>query len=118
MQHKDIITQSLAENIRIKILFDRENGAQKVATGIVILEPSSRTAPHVRAVEEIIFVIKGAASIVTASGDVYNMTSGESVLIPPGVEHYHENTGTETAEQLYIFAPQGPEVSLRDLPFY
>ena len=118
LQHKDIITQSLADNIQIKILSDQVNGAKNVATGIVILEPGSRTPPHVRTVEEIIFVIKGTASVVTTAGDVYTMIAGESVFIPPGIEHYHENPGSEIAEQLYIFAPQGPEASLRDLPIY
>ena len=118
LQPKNIITQSLTDNIQIKILSDQVNGAKNVATGIVILEPGSRTPPHVRTVEEIIFVTKGTASGVTTAGEVYKMAAGECVFIPPGVEHYHENPSSETAEQLYIFAPQGPEASLRELPVY
>lgn len=114
-RHSDAQLLKLGEGSQLKIIFDSENGAQNFAMGWVSFEPGSQTPPHTRQAEEVIYVTKGEASIVTDE-NTYLLKPGDTILIPAGVEHYHKNAGNEIVEQLYIFSPQGPEKPLRDLP--
>ena len=97
-----------------KIIFDSLNGAQNFSIGTVIIEPNQRTGEHVREVEELIYALKGETYVIT-EGKEYMLKEGDSILIPKGIKHYHANKSKETIEQLYLFAPQGPEKTLRDL---
>jgi quercetin dioxygenase-like cupin family protein len=110
-----LATRKLDNGIDLQIFLDKEEGAQNLAMGLVVFEPGRRTTAHTRDVEEVIYVLKGQAYVVTSDAE-YSLDAGDSILIPAGIQHYHENRGDVSLEQLYVFAPQGPERVLRDLP--
>lgn len=62
-------------------------------------------------------MVEGTGEVITENGDVYTLKKNDCILIPAGVNHCHANNSNQKLEQLYIFAPQGPEKSLRDLQF-
>ena len=114
IKNKEVPLRKLGEGTICKILLDSENGAENFSIGTVIIEPKAKTSEHTREVEEVIFALKGDTYIVTHDKE-YKLEEGDCILIPKGVTHYHENKGNNIIEQIYLFAPQGPEKSLRDL---
>jgi putative monooxygenase len=99
-----------------KILIDKQSSdAQHLSLGWIQFEPGAKTDDHTRAVEEVIYVVQGKTVVVTDKGE-YAFGPRDSIYIPPGTKHRHENRGTEVLEQIFIFAPQGPEKALRELP--
>lgn len=115
LRTEDLEVHRLGEGSTVKPIIDSMVGAGNVAMGWVSFDPGSATPDHVRDVEEIIYVLKGRAAIVAGSQE-YLLDVGDTIFIPPGVTHRHENRGSGVVEQLYVFAPQGPEGTLRDLP--
>lgn len=106
--------RKLGDGCTCKILFDSLNGAKNFSIGTVIIEPNQKTGEHTREVEELIFALKGETYVVTEEKE-YRLKEGDCILIPKGIKHYHANKSKETIEQIYLFAPQGPEKTLRDL---
>ena len=104
----------LDKNSKISIILDHVNGAKNLAMGIVKIESKSSTPYHCRDVEEVIYVLEGE-SIIKTRTDEYFITTGETILIPAGIEHCHINNGVRELKQIYIFSPQGPEKELRKL---
>lgn len=100
----------------LKVFFDEENGARNFSLGTVTIEPNCETSMHTRTVEEVIYMISGEGEVVTEEGERYTLLSGDSILIPAGISHKHVNSSEKSLEQMWIFAPQGEEVGLRDLP--
>ena len=101
--------------IKLKIMVDGEAGAANVSAGWISFDPGAKTDDHVRSVEETIFVIRGE-TVITSDGQEYRLSPGDAIFIPPGTTHRHENRGSEVLEQMWIFAPQGPEKKMRELP--
>lgn len=114
VENDNIELRKLGEGCACKIIFDSLNGANNFSIGTVIIEPNQRTGEHTRDVEELIFALKGQTYVITEDAE-YKLEQGDSILIPAGIKHYHANKSNETIEQIYLFAPQGPEKSLRDL---
>ena len=104
-----------APAIKAKILVDSEAGASNVSVGWISFEPGAKTDDHVRSVEETIVVIRGE-TVIISEGQDYKLSPGDAIFIPPGTTHRHENRGSEVLEQVWIFAPQGPEKKMRELP--
>lgn len=101
---------------RTKILLDpKSKGANNLSLGWITFPVGGKTDDHMRDVEEIIYVIRGTTTIVS-DGERHELSKGDVVFIPPGVVHRHENDGSEPLEQIWIFAPPGPEQRLKDLP--
>lgn len=96
-----------------QIVADESVGVENVSVGVVTFEPGAEGSPHVREVEEIVYVLEGEAEIVT-DDETYRLTAGQAAVIPPGVQHKHVNVGAEPLRKLWIFAPQGPEEAIRD----
>jgi quercetin dioxygenase-like cupin family protein len=104
------------EGITANVLVDPVSvGSKNVATGFITFNPGSKTTPHTRDVDEVIYVLEGSATIIS-SGHRYTFTKGDSIFIPAGVEHQHLNEGQSQLSQLYIFAPAGPEQGVRKWP--
>lgn len=114
VENDQIELRKLNDGCICKIIFDSLNGAENFSIGTVIIEPNQRTGEHTREVEELIYALKGETYIITEDEE-YKLKEGDSILIPKGIKHYHANKSNKTIEQLYLFAPQGPEKSLRDL---
>jgi len=115
-RHGDIPTQKLGEGVFLKILADRETGATNLGMGWITFKPGAKSSMHKRDVEEYIYVTKGEAVVLLESGEEFVLNAGDIILIPAGTVHQHFNKSATDMEQLYIFAPQGPEKALRDLP--
>lgn len=98
-----------------KILVDSDIKATNLSLGWIKFPAGGKTDPHTRDVEEYIYVIKGKTA-VTAGNERLEFGEGDVIFIPAGIEHLHENIGSEDLEQIWIFAPQGPEQGLKDLP--
>lgn len=114
IENDKIELRKLSEGCICKIIFDSINGAENFSIGTVIIEPHQKTGEHTREVEELIYALNGETCVVTEEKE-YILKQGDSILIPKGIKHYHANKSNETIEQLYLFAPQGPEKTLRDL---
>lgn len=114
VKNKEVELRKLGEGCLCKILFDSENGAKNFSIGTVIIEPNQKTGEHTRDVEELIFALKGETYVITEDEE-YKLEEGDIILIPAGIKHYHANKSNEKIEQIYLFAPQGPEKSLREL---
>lgn len=114
VENNKIELRKLGDGCSCKIIFDSLNGAENFSIGTVIIEPNKRTGEHTRDVEELIYALKGETYVITEEKE-YRLQEGDSILIPKGIKHYHANKSNETIEQLYLFVPQGPEKSLRDL---
>ena len=108
--------QKLGEGVALKRLADKDLGMNQIGMGWIIFKPGSVSSMHARDVEEYIYVIKGEATIKLEDGEEIKLGPGDCIFIPPGSIHQHMNKSESDLEQIYIFAPQGPEDSLIDLP--
>lgn len=114
VENDKIELRKLSQGCICKIIFDSINGAENFSIGTVIIEPHQKTGEHTRDVEELIYALNGETYVITEEKE-YRLNQGDSILIPKGIKHYHANKSNKTIEQLYLFAPQGPEKTLRDL---
>jgi len=116
LKREQLEKHDFGEGLILKVFFDNCNGAKNLSMGSVVIEPGCETTLHKRDVEEVIYLVKGNGGVITEDGSEYLLSAGDSVLIPAGISHKHINNGDELLEQIWIFAPQGPEKGLRDLP--
>jgi len=92
------------------------NDSERFSAGVVQLEPGKGHELHTHPdSDEILYVISGEGE-QTVAGDTREITAGEMVNVPAGVEHGTVNTGWETLTLLAVYAPPGPEDVLADLP--
>lgn len=111
-----ILHNGPGKGITSKVLIDRDStGAKNMSLGWIRFSGNTTTEDHIRDTEEIIYVLKGEAVIVVGQSE-YRLNPGDSIFIPPGIKHRHENRSEEVLEQLYMFAPSGPEQAVRNLP--
>jgi len=116
-KNKNIKTRDFGEGLKLKILVDGEDGAKNATFGTVSIDPGYSTSMHTREIEEYIYMVSGEGQVITESGEVYILETGDCILIPPGIKHCHANKSEQPLIQLYVFAPMGPEKLLRNLPF-
>jgi len=91
-------------------------GGERFSAGVVKLDPGAGHEPHTHPdSDEILFVIRGEGE-QTVADETREITAGELVFVPEGVEHGTVNTGWEPLLLLAVYAPPGPEDVLRDLP--
>ena len=55
----------------------------------VCFTPGARTNWHMHAVGQILYVISGVGRYQTLGEDVQVLLPGDTVVIPPGVKHWH-----------------------------
>lgn len=63
-----------------------------LSAGIVRFTPGARTNWHVHQTGQTLHVLEGTALIGTRGGDIVRARAGETVLCPPGVDHWHGAT--------------------------
>ena len=67
-------------------------------------EPGMELRPHSHDFDQLALITRGTA--IYHVGDIANeVRPGSVLLVPAGVEHYIEPTGTETVENIDVFAP-------------
>ncbi|MCU4972762.1 cupin domain-containing protein [Halobacteria archaeon AArc-m2/3/4] len=92
------------------------NGSERFSAGIVQLEPGTGHELHTHPdSDEVLYVVSGEGE-QTVDGDTRDVSAGEMIFVPQGVEHGTQNTGWETLKLLAVYAPPGPEEELNELP--
>ncbi|MEF8824870.1 MAG: cupin domain-containing protein [Halapricum sp.] len=91
-------------------------GGERFSAGVVKLEPGKGHERHTHPdSDEILYVVRGEGEQEVAE-ETREITAGDMVYVPEGVEHGTVNTGWEPLVLLAVYAPPGPEDVLRDLP--
>lgn len=81
--------------------------AANFCLGYVVLEPGGGQVPwHNQEQEEIYFVLDGTGEMCLGD-ERQTVTSGQGVLIPPGVFHQLTNTGDTPLTLMYCYGPAG-----------
>ena len=80
----------------------------QVAIGWNVGEPGMVPRPHSHNYEQIFVMLSGRTKLHVGE-QVFDMTPGSVIRIPPNVEHWAEAPEDGRAEQLDIFAPIRPD---------
>jgi oxalate decarboxylase/phosphoglucose isomerase-like protein (cupin superfamily) len=92
------------------------NGSGRFSAGVVQLEPGKGHELHTHPEsDEILYVVSGEGE-QTVAGETREVSAGEMIFIPEGVEHGTVNTNWEPLKLLAVYAPPGPEQQFADLP--
>lgn len=97
----------------------RVTGTERIAAGIVTLDPGQAHARHNHpGVEEILYVLEGEGTqMIDAGGEERRIiTAGTLIHIPPDIYHETINTGSGPLRFMAIYSPPGPEAQLRSAP--
>jgi len=91
-------------------------GGERFSAGVVKLEPGKGHERHTHPdSDEILYVLRGEGEQEVAD-ETREISAGEMVFVPEGVEHGTVNTGWEPLLLLAVYAPPGPEKLLAELP--
>ncbi|EMA59654.1 cupin domain-containing protein [Halorubrum lipolyticum] len=91
-------------------------GAEAFSSGVVVLTPGEGHERHTHPdSEEVLYFLNGEG-VQTIGDEEREVTPGDMVYIPAGVEHSTENTGWEPMRFLAMYGPPGPEAEIRDAP--
>lgn len=91
-------------------------GSDRFSAGVVRLEPGKGHERHDHPEsDEILYVLDGEGE-QTVDEETRDIDAGEVVFVPRGVPHSTVNTGWETLRLLAVYAPPGPEETLREMP--
>ena len=88
-------------------------GSQQLVIFEQWCDPGEGAPLHHHAVEEVLRVLDGTASISVA-GDSATVHPGEAVIVPAGVEHGFTNTGASTLHTQAILAEPVFDASYRN----
>lgn len=69
------------------------------------LQPHHAPKPHAHIYEQIVYIASGSCDFHVAE-EVYRLTPGGMLIIPPNVEHYAEVVGEEVMINFDIFTPK------------
>lgn len=97
----------------IKVLLSpRSVGSTSGFMGAGSLAPADRITEHYHPYsEEFMFVVNGSIT-ATIDGTPLTVGAGEAVMVPKGIRHSLENTGTETAFAVFHTSPLAPRPDL------
>jgi quercetin dioxygenase-like cupin family protein len=101
----------------VKLLVDEATvHAQKAAVAQLTVAPANRIALHRHPGAELLYVLRGHARVLGATGvAAEKLDQGMAIYIPPSMPHAIENMGRQTpAILLEVFVPPGPEKVYRD----
>ena len=101
----------------VKLLVDEATvHAQKAAMTQLTVAPANRIALHRHPGAELLYVLRGHARVLGATGVApEKLDEGMAIYIPPAMPHAIENMGRQTpAVLLEVFVPPGPEKVYRD----
>jgi quercetin dioxygenase-like cupin family protein len=79
-------------------------GTREVLLVMNHCEPGMDLRPHSHEFDQIAMITKGRA-LYHIGEELNEVGPGSLMLIPAGVEHYIEPTGSETVENIDVFAP-------------
>ena len=92
--------------MELRFLVDETQGSGDLVMFEMTVQPNARVpVPHYhREVDEIVYGVSGVLT-TTVNGDKREVRAGDSVLIPRGAVHHHENLGAETSRTLFVLNP-------------
>lgn len=93
-------------DLELKFLVDETHGAGDLVMFEFTVPPQARVpAPHFhRDVDEAVYGLAGTLA-TTVDGEVRQVRPGDTVFIPRGRVHHHENPHSETARALVVLTP-------------
>ena len=95
---------------RIRLLATPESiGTRGVSMGMSIYGLGMSAPWHSHQGEELIFILHGKGKFRTRTQEV-EVTAGTVVYFPPGDEHQLENSGSQSLEFIFVYAPPGQEL--------
>lgn len=92
--------------LELRFLVDESHGADQLVMFECLIPPDARVpAPHYHdAVDEGVYGLDGVIT-TTVDGRKLELGRGQSVFIPRGCVHQHENLGCEPAKALMVLTP-------------
>jgi quercetin dioxygenase-like cupin family protein len=93
-------------SLELRFLVDETRAAGSVVVFEFVVPPNARVpAPHYhREVDEVVYVLDGTVT-TTLDGRKHELCRGESLFVPRGSVHNHENFHPETARALITLTP-------------
>jgi len=90
-------------------------GAEQFSLGVVVLEPGKGHERHDHPnSEEVLYFLSGEG-VQMIDDEEREVTAGDAVYIPAGVEHSTKNTSWEPLRLLALYGPPGPEDEIREM---
>jgi quercetin dioxygenase-like cupin family protein len=97
------VTQEGAEQVTIRWLVAKEDGAPTFAMRLFEIESGGHTPTHRHSWEHEVFILEGDAAVVREGREV-PIRPGTAVYVPPGEEHGFVNKG-KTAVRMLCMVP-------------
>jgi mannose-6-phosphate isomerase-like protein (cupin superfamily) len=89
------------------------HGLRKLAVWAQRIDAQGATPPHTHDCEEVILIQDGEG-ILVYEGQEHPFTAGDTIIVPPTVEHQLINTGHEPLTLVAILSTSNVEVKLPD----
>lgn len=96
----DMEWEDVREGVRRKIYT-----GEGATMGLNELQPGHEPKPHAHPYEQIVYIMQGEGDF-NVDGQVYHLTPGGLLVIPPNVTHFLTVTGSEPVINLDIFTPK------------
>jgi quercetin dioxygenase-like cupin family protein len=96
-----------ADGMHKGVLLDESDGAPNFAMRRFELDAGASVPEHTNEVEHEQYVLAGSYT-VGIEGDTYEVSEGDSLLIPAGAVHWYENDGDETGAFICV-VPNGDD---------
>ncbi|TYT63920.1 cupin domain-containing protein [Natrialba swarupiae] len=100
-----------ADGMQKGVLIDERDGAPTFAIRRFVLEPGGEVPEHTNAVEHEQYVLEGRYT-VGIEDEVYEVTAGDSLLIPADTVHWYRNDGDELGAFLCAVPNGDDEIEL------
>ncbi|WP_049928646.1 cupin domain-containing protein [Halopiger goleimassiliensis] len=112
-------TVDAADGLEKGVLIDESDGAPTFAIRRFVLEAGGEVPPHTNAVEHEQYVLEGEYTVgigapADPDGETYEVSAGDSLLIPAGTVHWYRNDGDEPGAFLCAVPNGDDEIVLQE----
>lgn len=92
--------------LELRFLVDETSGSGSLVMFEFVVPPDARVpAPHFhKEVDEVIYALEGTTT-TTLDGQKHELRGGQSLFVPRGSVHTHENLHGDTARSLIVMTP-------------
>ena len=87
------------------MLVDPLRDGTPFVSAVEIFEVGGKTPPHFHATAHEMFYVLNGSGRAHCGGKIYEIAQGDSLVLPPGLEHVIENTGPERLYCLTVMVP-------------
>jgi quercetin dioxygenase-like cupin family protein len=99
----------------VKIKIARTQGAQSISFLSESFKPGDRLPVHKHLNEDELIFLHSGSGIFTLGEKQYPISKGAVAVVPRGVWHGLQNTGTENIEMRFVYTPSGFEGFFREV---